>query len=164
VADDDIERPLGMSEGPPARFLGPVHHLGLVVADCEKAAAFYRRVWGLKDVEFHIYSNSQSSVRGKPASYSIKIALGDLGSGVKLELIEVLSGDALHREMRDRAGEGVNHIAFLVENLDAAIAAGGELGFGLAIAPGEKRPNVAYLDTERACGIFTELYERGFGH
>lgn len=149
---------------PGAGVLGPVHHLGLVVADCEKAAAFYQQVWGLKDVRFHVYSNSQSLIRGKPASYSIKIALGEIGNGVKLELIEVLSGGALHREMRERAGEGVNHIAFLVDNLDEAIAAGRELGFELAIVPGAKRPNVAYLDTERASGIFTELYERGFGH
>lgn len=147
-----------------SRTLGAVHHLGLVVRDCAEAAAFYQSVWGLTNVQFFRYDNAQSRIFGKPAQYALKIALGTLGTNARLELIEVISGNAIHNGIRERAGEGANHIAFVVENLDKAMATSREAGFDVALEPGPLRPNVAYLDMRESGGFFIELYERGFGH
>ena len=63
-----------MSE-PPVVKLGPISHIGIVVEDCEKAAAWWERVFGVGPFSTDVYELDASTdfrFRGKPAKARMK--------------------------------------------------------------------------------------------
>lgn len=110
-----------MSE--PLVKLGPISHVGLVVENVERAAEFWRRTFG---IEFSIQDYDMSAapyflVNGKPARPRFRAAIGYSGD-VFIELVEVLEGETVHTEFLRRRGEGLQHIAFSVDDASAVIA------------------------------------------
>ncbi len=111
-----------LESGPPPR-LGELFHLGWVVRDC---AAAQRELAGrlgagpfldVGDARFEA-----ALVHGKPAPFALRIAFGSLG-GVLLELLEPLDDRSPHAEFLATHGEGPHHLAFLVTDFDARLAA-----------------------------------------
>lgn len=144
-------------------FLGRLHHVGMVVSHGERAADFYARLWGLGSIRVFDYGNRESRVFGQPADYRLRIALGALEAGLRFELVEVRGGRSVHDEFMASHHEGIDHVAFEVDDLDRAMEEASRAGFALALEPGPKRPNVAYVDAREIGGVFFELYERRFG-
>jgi hypothetical protein len=102
------------------------------------------------------------SYKGKPAEYSMRIAMAQVGS-LNLELIEMGGGPTVYADFVAEHGFGVHHIGVQVDDADAAIAlakdAGIEMlqdgaGFGL-----EGDGHFAYLDTVATIGVMVELRE-----
>lgn len=137
-------------------------HIGMLVRDADAGAAFCARIWGLADVNFHDYRNDTARVHGRLASYQLRVAMGTLPGGIQLELIEARTPGSVHDEFARTAGEGVDHLAVSVGDLDAAVAHHVRAGHAIALDPGPERPNVAYVDTRATGGLFLELCERGF--
>jgi catechol 2,3-dioxygenase-like lactoylglutathione lyase family enzyme len=111
-----------MSE--PVVKLGPISHIGLVVEDCEKAAAFWTRTFGVGPFDIREYDMSNAPyflVRGKPAKPKFKAAIAFSGE-VFIELVEVLEGETIHTEFLRRRGEGLQHLAFSVDDASAILA------------------------------------------
>ncbi|MDR7481579.1 MAG: VOC family protein [Armatimonadota bacterium] len=124
-----------------------VHHLGILVRDARAAAARFARL-GLEVAAWEEYGPGLLRIGFIPA--------GD----VLLELIEPLgTEDFTARWVRQR-GEGLQHIAFQVDDLGAVLARLRAQGVPLqdeAPRPGAANTLIAFLAAEVAEGFLVEL-------
>jgi methylmalonyl-CoA/ethylmalonyl-CoA epimerase len=144
----------------------PVHQVGIVVEDIERAIDGHARLLGLADAawrraDFGPHSVEKLWVRGEPAEFSIR--LGFAGEHPELELIEPVSGPSIYREWLDERGEGLHHLAVVVTSLADATSAMEDAGFavlqaGTGFAPAG-RGGFAYYDTAAALGYLIEAVE-----
>lgn len=144
---------------------GGISQVALVVEDLDKAVERYWTVFGVGPWHFYSYGTplvKRMSYKGKPAEYSMRIAMAQVGS-LNLELIEMGGGPTVYADFVAEHRFGVHHIGVQVDDADAAIAlakdAGIEMlqdgaGFGL-----EGDGHFAYLDTVATIGVMVELRE-----
>ncbi|RKX85862.1 MAG: hypothetical protein DRP57_02855 [Spirochaetes bacterium] len=103
------------------------------------------------------------TIRGKEAEYKMKVGLSYFGD-MRVELIEPLEGDTLYKEFVEKHGYGVQHLGFLVDNMEEAIKTAEEAGFRMIMDGSGFGPDgdghYAYLDTESTIGITIELIKR----
>ena len=97
--------------------LGRMSHVGIVVRDMDKAMEYYGSVFGLGPFTTEVYDLKSFAYRGKTASARVKAAIAYSGP-VFIELVQVLEGETVHTEFLRERGEGLQHVAFLVRNLD----------------------------------------------
>ena len=107
-----------MDERHPSKVrLGKLSHIGIVVRDVEKAMEYYGSVFGLGPFTTEVYDLKSFVFRGKTAGAKVKAAIAYSGP-VFIELVQVLEGETVHTEFLRERGEGLQHVAFLVRNLD----------------------------------------------
>ena len=121
-------------------------HIGIVVRDLEATAAALERTLGLKleDVE----------------NYRDTLRIGFLPLGpIDIELIEPVTDEGLNAEFLHERGEGVHHVAFAVEDLEASLAHAVEQGAKLLLAPtiGARGRRIAFLEGDGLGGTILEL-------
>ena len=110
-----------MEEKLPSKVtLGKLSHIGIVVRDLEKAMEYYTSIFGLGPFTTEVYDLKSFIYRGKTASARVKAAIAHSGS-VFIELVQVLEGETVHTEFLRERGEGLQHVAFLVRNLDETL-------------------------------------------
>jgi catechol 2,3-dioxygenase-like lactoylglutathione lyase family enzyme len=99
--------------------LGPIDQVSYVVADLARALPRYEAVFG----PFRVAEAAlpDCTIRGRRADCRLKIAVCANGP-VEIELIEVLEGETTHSEHLRAHGEGLHHVRFRVDALDARIA------------------------------------------
>ncbi len=144
--------------------LPPIGQIGIVVRDIRSAVDHYSRVLGING--WTIKENSapplDCTYRGRPASYRVAVALGQMGSLV-VELIQYLEGDTIHRDFAETRGEGVEHLGIYVSNLEETISELSRAGVEVlqrASGLGYSRDGgYAYLDTEGTLGTILELIQ-----
>ena len=107
--------------------LGKLSHIGIVVRDLDKAVDYYSSVFGLGPFRTDVYELKPFMYRGKPANARVKAAIAYSGS-VFIELVEVLEGETPHTEFLKEKGEGIQHVAFLVRDLDQKLEELGKSG------------------------------------
>ena len=109
----------------PTVRLGPISHVGIVVKDCEKAARWWERVLGVGPFTVGVWEldeKTQFRYRGKPGRAKVKAAIAQ-GEGVFVELVQIpLEGETPHAEFFRQHGEGFQHIAFHVQNINQVVA------------------------------------------
>jgi methylmalonyl-CoA/ethylmalonyl-CoA epimerase len=137
--------------------LGRIHHVAYVVADIDAALERLGATFGLRP-----------SLREVMADQGVEAALcGPAGAAV--ELIRPLDADGAIARFLDARGEGLHHVAFEVDDLDAALAGLRARGAELI----DERPRhglgghrVAFVHPRSANGVLTELVEAegGGGH
>src|SRR4051794_20978056 len=106
---------------PPLPLLasGALTQIGILVPDLQEGLARYSSTFGLGPwigFRFTPETVREFTYRGKPANYSIDIAM--TGSGPQVELVQVHGEDSLYQEFIDRHGYGVQHLG--VKVADAA--------------------------------------------
>jgi len=143
-----------------------VAQVALVVRDLDRVVEQWWELFGIGPWHFYTYGTplvKQMSYRGKPAEYSMRVALSWVGP-LRIELIEPQRGPTVYEEFMREHGQGVHHIGVLVGDMTAAIrqAEGAGLamtmdgsGFGL-----DGDGHFAYLDTAERIGTTIELIER----
>lgn len=96
--------------------------------------------------------------RGHPSDGRAKLAFIKLGQ-VTLELIQPLGGDTSWQEFLDKNGEGVQHIAFQVTDLDKTVKAFGEDGIAVLHQGRYDSDNgsYTYIDSAKVLGVTLEL-------
>jgi Glyoxalase/Bleomycin resistance protein/Dioxygenase superfamily len=149
----------------PQPNLPELFHIGWVVRDC--AAAQRELTARLGAGPFASMGEEarfdHALVHGKPTPFALRIAFGALG-GVLLELLEPLDDRSPHAEFLKSHGEGLHHLAFLVPDFDAQLAA-------VRSAPPEADLLIdgtgpgnpvrwVYVDASAAHGTVIELLER----
>jgi methylmalonyl-CoA/ethylmalonyl-CoA epimerase len=137
--------------------LGRIHHVAYVVADIDAALERLGATFGLRP-----------ALREVMADQGVEAALcGPAGAAV--ELIRPLDADGAIARFLDARGEGLHHVAFEVDDLDAALADLRARGAELI----DERPRhglgghrVAFVHPRSASGVLTELVEAegGGGH
>ncbi len=111
---------------------GKLHHVGLVVKNLEKGMAHLESLGigpfkGRGDAKY-VTINFKGELHGKPAEWKTKISNAQLGD-VQLELLEPAEGPQALKESLDATGEGLHHIGFLSDDVDAEIAKGLKSGY-----------------------------------
>jgi methylmalonyl-CoA/ethylmalonyl-CoA epimerase len=133
-------------------MLTGIDHVGLAVHDLDAAIAFYERVFGMRLV--HREVNEEQGVR------EAMLAVGDSGSCV--QLLAPLSDDSPIGRFLARNGEGIQQVAFGVDDIEAASdrlrAAGVRLLYD-APRRGTAGSRINFVHPKDAGGVLVELVE-----
>lgn len=132
--------------------LGPVHHVGYVVADLDVALAQLGRTF--TTTVTHREVMSEQGVE----------ALMCEGPGGAIELITPLDPDGAIARFMAKRGEGFHHVAVAVPDIEAALASLAAEGVELIDAHGRRGLGghvVAFLHPRSTLGVLTELIEHG---
>ncbi|MDE0757862.1 MAG: VOC family protein [Pseudomonadales bacterium] len=144
------------------------HHIGIAVVDLDKSMQDYGTLTAQTSFKqtFVIDSSKAAEylVYGKPPDPVVRTraVMGQVGP-LGVELLQPVQGDTVHSELLEAKGEGVGHIAFTVEDLEAETAQLEAQGFEviLSIKPaGGNNRSAVYIDTRgRLSGLIIELMQ-----
>jgi len=137
-------------------------HIGVVVRDMQKTI---ERLTALGIGPFKpriLPPDAQEKYRGKPFIPSQRVAIQITRIGnVELELIQPIDGASPHQEFLAQKGEGIQHLGFIVDNLEADVKRlTGEGSSILLTSQFKGGGGVAYLDLD-AAGLIVELVQPG---
>ena len=98
--------------------LPPLAHVGIVVADLERAAADYERRWGVTTEQVQDLALDDARLHGKPAGTSARYGFISTGAS-QIELIQPLTAPSPYAEfLKANGGDGVHHLAYIVDGID----------------------------------------------
>lgn len=144
-----------------------LHHVGIPVRDLDKSIEDYKTL-GIATFkpEFLIDSSSIAEylVYGKTPDPVVKTrgVMGMMGP-LGVELLQPVTGDTVHKELLESTGEGIGHIAYTVDDLEAETASMVERGFPIILSikhAAQSRPGAIYFDTRsKFSGLIVELIQ-----
>lgn len=129
-----------------------IDHVGIAVRDLDEAIAFYRKAFDLELVHEEI--NEEQGVR------EAMLAVGDSGSSVQL-LAPLTESSPIAKFLADR-GEGVQQVAYTVEDIDATCRTLRSRGMRLLYEQprrGTAGSRVNFIHPKDAGGVLVELVE-----
>jgi len=133
-------------------MLKQIDHIGIVVSNLSEALKNYERLFRVKPK----YTETLDAL-------SLRIAFVPVGE-VMLELLEPLTpGKGRIAEFLEKHGEGLHHIAYRVDNLEALLAEMKRGGVRLRDEkprPGSHGSKIAFIDQEETGHVLTELVEK----
>lgn len=128
-----------------------IDHIGIAVKSIEKTSELFSNILGLKVAGEEIIEEQK-----------VKVAFLLLGDS-KLELLESTSPDGPVARFIEKKGEGIQHIAFRVDNLEKILEKLKEDGVRLIDEKpryGAGGTKIAFLHPKSTNGILIELSER----
>jgi methylmalonyl-CoA/ethylmalonyl-CoA epimerase len=136
-------------------MLNKIEHVALAVADLDAAVEHYSSVWGLT-VEHRERVEDQGVEEAM-------LPLGDL----YLQLLGATGPDTTVGKFLDKRGEGLHHIAYEVDDLEATLAELKAKGVALideAPRKGGRGHMVAFVHPKGNHGLLVELIQRPGAH
>ena len=134
--------------------------MGIAVASLADTIPVYEQAFNLKCV--HQEENDRQGVR----EAMLLVHEGDTG-GSYVQLLEPLRNDSPIGKYLAKRGPGIHHIAYGVDNIDAALAALTVTGFDLVNKTpvhGTSNSRIAFVHPKSLSGVLTELVEAAGGH
>jgi methylmalonyl-CoA/ethylmalonyl-CoA epimerase len=138
-------------------MLTRIDHVGLAVRDLDEAIAYYARTFDVQVV--HEEVNEEQGVR--------EAMLDVGGSGARIQLLAPLRPDSPIGKFLERSGEGIQQVAYGVEDIDAVSAELRARGVRLLYdAPrrGTAGSRVNFVHPKDAMGVLVELVEAAPEH
>jgi len=149
---------------PPQGLVKSVEQVCIVVNDLDAVIREYVEragvgpwgVWTYAPPDLH-----NMRVRGKPAVYSMRLALAWTGSFM-WEVIQPLEGPSIYREFLDTHGEGMHHILVrhTCADLGEALAEFERRGCPALMEGSYKGSNFAYIATDGPLKMILEMVQR----
>jgi methylmalonyl-CoA/ethylmalonyl-CoA epimerase len=133
-------------------MLTRIDHVGLAVRDLDQAIAFYARTFDVQVV--HEEVNEEQGVR------EAMLAVGDSGSCI--QLLAPLRPDSPIGKFLERAGEGIQQVAYGVDDIDALTADLRSRGVRLLYDEpkrGTAGSRVNFVHPKDAMGVLVELVQ-----
>ncbi|MGQ9556984.1 MAG: methylmalonyl-CoA epimerase [Desulfurispora sp.] len=132
-------------------MISKIDHIGIAVKDLQQAIEFYEQVLGL-------------TVKGieEVPEQKVRVAFLPLGES-KVELLESMTPDGPVARFIEKNGEGVQHIAFRVENLAEKLEELKARGVRLIDEIPRKGAGgalIAFIHPKASLGTLVELCER----
>ena len=136
-------------------LFGQIDHIGVAVEDLDAVVALYQRSFEM-----------ELAHRETVESQGVEAVLLDVGDG-HVELLRPLGADTAVGKFLERKGEGLHHVAYAVEDIDATL--GKLAAAGLELIDSEARTGirgsrVAFLHPRSTGGVLTEIVEPAGGH
>lgn len=125
-----------------------IEHLGIAVKSLEQAIPVWEKLLGSK-----CYSIEEV------AEQKVRTAFFKIGQ-TKIELLEATADDSAIAKFIEKKGEGVQHVAFAVEDLPASLSEAEGEGFQLidkAPRKGAEGLEIAFMHPKSTLGVLTEL-------
>jgi len=132
-----------------------IDHVGVAVSDLDRALALYEGVFGMPLVH-----------RETVTEQGVEAVLLDVGDG-HVELLSPLGPETVVGKFVERRGEGLHHVAYRVEDIDATLERLKDAGVELIDSEarvGIRQSRVAFLHPRSTGGVLTELVEPPTGH
>lgn len=128
-----------------------VDHIGIAVKNLDETLKFYTEILGLECHGTEVVEEQKVRVAFLP--------LGD----TEVELLESTSEDGPIARFIEKNGEGMQHIAFRVDNIEEAIATMKEKGMRMIDETpryGAGGAKIAFVHPKSSKGVLVELSER----
>lgn len=128
-----------------------IEHIGIAVKNLEKAIAYYENVLGLKCYKIEEIKDQK-----------VKTAFFKVGE-TKIELLESTDSEGPVGKFIEKRGEGIHHIAFVVDNLSESLKEVKAKGIELIDSSpkkGAEELDIAFLHPRSTFGVLTEFCER----
>ena len=128
-----------------------IDHIGIAVKSLDQAGRFYTDVLGLPVQETETVEDQKVTVAFIPVT------------GSEVELLESTEPDGPVARYIESKGEGIQHIAYRVENIDEALAELKEKGVRLIDQEPRKGAGgarIAFIHPKETNGVLVELCER----
>ncbi|MGB9802348.1 methylmalonyl-CoA epimerase [Desulfofundulus sp.] len=128
-----------------------IDHIGIAVKDLARAIEFYEGLLGLKVTDTEVVEEQK-----------VKVAFLPTGDS-EVELLESTTPDGPIARFIEKNGEGIQHIAFRVENLEQALEELKAKGVRLIDEKprrGAGGARIAFLHPKSTFGTLVELCER----
>ena len=144
-----------------SRLFGPIRQNGYVVRDVEAAMRHWTEVLGVGPFfYFERVPMQDFRYKGEPSPLEVSIALANTGP-LQIELIQQRNdAPSMYRDFTGAGHEGLQHVAYWTEDMDAALAeiekGGYEIGQSGAIG---ENGRFVYLCTEAHPGTVVEVSE-----
>ncbi len=126
-------------------------HIGIAVKNMEEALAFYQDTLGITLAGTEVIEDQK-----------VKVAFLPLGD-TEIELLESTSPDGPVAKFIEKRGEGIQHIALRVKDIEAALKELKEKGVQLIDQQpryGAGNARIAFLHPKATGGILLEISER----
>ncbi len=131
-----------------------INHIGIAVKNIENAIPFYRDVMGMN------FEGTEEVSEQK-----VRVAFLQVGES-RIELLEPTSPDSPVAKFLEKNGEGIHHLAYEVDDLDAALAdlqAKEVRLIDQTPRKGAHGASIAFLHPKASGGVLTELCQQA-GH
>jgi methylmalonyl-CoA/ethylmalonyl-CoA epimerase len=128
-----------------------IDHIGIAVKGLDQASAFYKDILGLEVKAIETVAEQKVNVAFIPITDS------------EVELLESTEPDGPVAKFIDARGEGVQHIAFRVEDLEEALAELKAKGIRLidqSPRKGAGGAKIAFIHPKETNGVLVEICER----
>ncbi len=131
-----------------------VDHIGIAVKNLEETLEFYEEVLGIKSVGTEVVEEQK-----------VRVAFLPTGGDTEIELLESTEEDGpIAKFIEKRGGEGIQHIAYRVDNIEKSIEELKEKGLRMI----DEKPRygagggarIAFLHPKSTFGVLIELCER----
>lgn len=133
-------------------MLSKINHIGIAVKSLEEAATFYRDNLGMT------FKGTEEVEEQK-----VRVAFFQIGE-TKIELLEPTAEDSPIAGFLEKNGSGIHHIAYEVDDIEAAIAklvADGARMIDKSPRPGAHGARIAFIHPKSSGGVLTELCQAG---
>ncbi len=128
-----------------------IDHIGIAVKDLDQAGKFYRECLGLKGQGVETVLDQKVNVAFFPITDS------------EIELLQSTAPDGPVAKFIESKGEGIQHIAFRVDNIEAALEELKAKGIRLIDQKPRKGAGgamIAFVHPKETNGVLVELCER----
>ena len=136
-------------------MFGRIDHIGVAVEDIDAAIGLYRDGFGM-----------ELAHRETVSSQGVEAVLLDVGDG-HVELLAPLGPDTPVGKYMAKNGAGLHHVAYAVDDIDAALTKIAAAGIQLIDSEprvGIRDSRVAFLHPRSTGGVLTEIVEPAGGH
>ncbi|HAA85197.1 MAG TPA: methylmalonyl-CoA epimerase [Kosmotogaceae bacterium] len=127
-----------------------IDHIGIAVKSIEERVSFFADFLGIE-----VYGEEVLAERG------LKVAILKIGE-TKIELLEPINLNSQISKFIEKRGEGIHHIAFNVDDIDAAFKNAKEDGYtplSDSPSPGAGNTRIVFLHPKTTGGVLVELVE-----
>ena len=128
-----------------------IHHIAIICSNYEVSKKFYTEVLGLQAMGEEVVEEQKVRVCFIPCGDS------------EVELLESTSPDGPIAKFIEKKGEGIQHLAFRVDNLEAALASLKEQGVRMIDEKpryGAGGASIAFVHPKATGSVLVELSER----
>lgn len=132
-------------------MVGKVDHIGIAVKSIDEALKFYEDVLGIKCVSQEVVEEQK-----------VKVAFLPIGD-TEVELLESTDEDGPVARFIERKGEGIQHIAYKVDDIEKSIKELKEKGIRMIDEEpryGAGGAKIAFLHPKSTFGVLIELCQR----
>ena len=133
-------------------MLTKINHIGIAVKSLEISIPFYRDNLGMSFAGIEAVEEQK-----------VRVAMLQVGES-KIELLEPTAEDSPVARFIEKNGEGIHHVAYEVEDIEAAIAKLTEEGVRMIDQKprcGAHDTRIAFLHPKSSGGVLTELCQCG---